>query len=182
MKQAQLYAAAAEFESASELYEAAKKIRDEGYQRWDVHSPFPIHGMDDAMGLGKSPLAWFVFFGGAFGALLGFVLQYYTSVIEYPVIVHGKPTSIHSVPAFFPVIFELTILCSAFTAVGGMLLFNRLPRWHHPVFNWERFKKVSDDGFFVVIEANDPNFSEEGTREFLEEIGGRNVTLIEDED
>lgn len=177
-----IYGIAAEFTSASELYEAAKKVRDRGFKRWDVHSPFPIHGMDEAMGLKKSPLAYFVFCGGLFGALLGFFLAYYPSVIEYPLVVDGKPNNIYTVPAFFPVIFELTILLSAFTVVGGMLVMNRLPRWHHPVFNWDGFKKVSDDGFVLVIEAEDPRFSETSTPEFLEKIGAQKVSVIEEEE
>lgn len=177
-----LYAIGAEFGSARDLYHAAQAIRERGFSKWDVFSPFPIHGMDDAMGLGKSKLSAFVFVGGLMGALIGFGLQYYTSIIDYPLVVQGKPTNIFTIPAFFPVIFELTILCAAFTAVFGMFIMNRMPRWNHPLFEWDRFERVSDDGFFAAIEASDPNFSLEETRAFLEEIGGRNITLVEEKE
>lgn len=179
---AKLYAIGAEFGSASDLYHAAEKIRDRGFRKWDVFSPFPIHGMDDAMGLGKSHLSAFVFVGGVTGALTGFLLQTIPSLVIYPLVVQGKPTNLFTIPAFFPVIFELTVLFSAFAAVFGMFALNRMPRWHHPLFDWERFERVTDDGFFAAIEASDPKFSIEETRAFLESIGGKNITLVEEKD
>lgn len=175
-----VYGIAAEFESAAALFSAAEKARDAGFRRWDVHSPFPIHGMDRAMGMGKSWLSAIVLIGGIAGLLTAAALQFYPSVYEYPLVVHGKPVNFHTVPAFFPIIFELTVLFSAFATVFGLLILNQLPRWHHPIFNWDRFSKASDDGFFLVVEARDPQFSETKTRKFLEEIGGRHVTLVHD--
>jgi len=177
-----LHAVGAEFDSARTLYHAAEHIRDEGYKRWDVHSPFPIHGMDKAMGLRKSIISILVFAGGVFGALTAFALQTYTSIIDYPLVVQGKPTNLYTIPAFFPIIFELTVLFAALTAVVGMIVINRLPRWNHPLFNWELFGKVTDNGFFAVIEAKDPQFDEAAVRQLLEAQGGRNVTAIYDED
>ncbi len=170
----------AEFPTAAALFHAAEKTRDKGFKRWDVHSPFPIHGMDQAMGLGKSWLSAVVLLGGLTGLFTAVVLEGYPSLIEYPVVVHGKPVTWATVPAFFPIFFELTILFSAFSAVGALLVFNQLPKWYHPLFNWERFTRVTDDGFFLVIEARDPKFSEASTRQFLEEIGGMHVTLVHD--
>ena len=175
-----VYGLGAEFETAADLLHAAEKIRDHGLSKWDVHTPFPIHGMDKAMGLGKSRLSAFVFVGGIIGLLTGVCLTTIPSFSLYPMIVHGKPYNWATIPAFFPIIFELTVLVSAFTAVGAMFALNQLPRWHHPIFNWERFAKVTDDGFFLVIESRDPKFSEERTKALLEEIGGTNVTLIHD--
>lgn len=175
-----VYGIGAEFAGAADLFHAAEKVRDAGFKRWDVHSPFPIHGMDAAMGLGKSWLSAVVLFGGITGLLTAAVLTMYPSLIEYPLIVNGKPTNFFSVPAFFPIMFELTVLFSAFACVGGMLVFNQLPKWYHPVFNWERFTKVTDDGFFLVIEARDPQFSEAKTSQFLEEIGGTHITVVHD--
>jgi hypothetical protein len=134
-------AAAAEVPSASALYHAAEKVRDAGYTRWDVYSPFPVHGMDHAMGLKKSWLSALVFCGGLTGLTIAALLQFYPSSIEYPLVVAGKPTNFFTVPAFFPIMFELTILLSAFTATFGMLALNGLPRWNHPMFNWNQFKK-----------------------------------------
>jgi hypothetical protein len=175
-----VYGLAAEFSSAPALFEAAEKVRDAGFKRWDVHSPFPIHGMDQAMGLGKSWLSAIVLIGGITGLLTAAVLEFYPSAIEYPVVVHGKPVTFATVPAFFPIMFELTVLCSAFACVFGLLILNQLPKWYHPMFNWDRFARVSDDAFFLVIEARDPKFSEGKTRQLLEQIGGTHVTLVHD--
>jgi Protein of unknown function (DUF3341) len=175
-----VYGLGAEFDTTAELMTAAEKVRDAGFKRWDVHTPFPVHGMDAAMGLGKSWLSGAVLCGGITGLLTAACLTFIPSWGIYPLIVHGKPFDWRTVPAFFPIFFELTILFSAFTTVFALLLMNQLPKWYHPVFNWERFKRATDDGFFVVIEARDPKFSETKTRELLESIGGKHVTLIHD--
>ncbi len=175
-----VFAIGAEFKSAADLMHAAEQVRDAGFKRWDVYSPFPIHGMDKAMGLGKSWLSALVFCGGLTGLTTGVVLQFYTSSFLYPTIVHGKPTDFATVPAFFPIMFELTILLSAFACVGGLALLTQLPKWYHPMFNWERFSRVTDNGYFLAIEARDPKFSETKTRQFLDEIGAANITLVHD--
>lgn len=137
--------------------------------------------MDHAMGLKKSVLSWFVFFGGAIGTVTAFLLQYGTQVLIYPTYVQDKPANLATTPAFFPVMFELTVLFAAFTTVFGMFILNRLPRLNHPLFASEQFLRFSDDAFFLVIEARDPKFSKERTKLFLDEIGGTNIELIEDE-
>jgi len=137
--------------------------------------------MDGAMGLGKSKLSWFVFVGGAIGTLTAFLLQYLTQVVIYPTYVQDKPANLATLPAFFPVMFELTILLAAFTAVFGSFILNRMPRWNHPLFVSEQFTRFSDDAFFVCIEARDPKFSKDDTRKLLEELGGTNIELIEDD-
>ena len=175
-----VYGMGAEFPSAKALFEAAEKIRDKGFKKWDVHSPFPIHGMDAAMGLGKSWLSAVVLCGGITGLLTAVVLEFYPSIIEYKLVVDGKPVTLATVPAYFPIMFELTVLCSAFACVFALLVMNQLPKWYHPIFNWDRFAKVTDNGFFLVIEARDPQFSETKTRALLEEIGGAHVTLVHD--
>ncbi|MEO6054927.1 MAG: DUF3341 domain-containing protein [Chthoniobacterales bacterium] len=171
----------AEFDSARSLYKAAEKIRDAGFRHWDVFSPFPIHGMDHAMGLKRSFLSKLVFIGGLTGISLATLMTFGASSFIYPLVVDGKPTNFFTVPAFFPIMFEFTILFSAFTAVFGMLIINGLPRWNHPLFNWDYFKKFSEDGFFLAIEANDPQFSEKRTRDLLESIGGTNITLVHED-
>ncbi len=174
-----VYAVGAEFSSAAELHVAAEKLRDAGYKRWDVHSPFPIHGMDAAMGLGKSPLGYLVFLGGFAGLFAALGLQWFTNIFDYPLVVHGKPVEFFgTLPAFFPVTFELTILFSAFTAVFGLMLFTGLPRWHHPLFDWERFAKVTDDGFFAVVEARDQQFDVDTLVELFESLGASAVDVI----
>src|SRR5690606_32101636 len=119
--------------------------------------------------------------GGALGLLTAFLLQYITQVLIYPTVVQAKPANIYTVPAFFPVMFELTILFSAFTALFTCLAMMKLPRLHHPLFNSANFTRFSDDRFFVCIEARDPKFSPEKTKSFLEEIGGTSIELVEDE-
>jgi hypothetical protein len=175
--QKEFFGLGAQFASARELYEAAQKIRDAGYKRWDVHSPYPIHGMDAAMGLPGSKVSLFSLIGGAVGACSAFVLVYYTSAIEYPLVVQGKPY--FAFEPTFPVFFELTILLTAFFTVGAMFLLNLMPRYHHPVFEWDRFEKVTDDAFFIVVEAGDPLFSETETAELLRSLGGEHITRIE---
>ena len=177
----EVYGIGAEFPSAAALYEAAKHVRDAGFKRWDVHSPFPIHGMDDAMGLGKSWLSAAVLCGGITGLLTATVLEFGPSSFIYPLIVHGKPRNLFTIPAFFPIMFELTVLFSAFTCFFAMLIMNGLPRWYHPIFNWDRFARATNDGFFLVIEARDPRFTELEARELLEGSGGQHVTVIHEE-
>ena len=186
----------AEFDSVKDLYHAAEQVRDAGYNRWDVHSPFAIHGMDEAMGNPRSKLPYLVFCGGITGTTIAFILQTVTQtnfwgslglkfvqdVVEtYPTVVQAKPIDIWTLPAFFPVMFELTILFSAFTTLFGLLALIGLPRWNHPLFASKRFGKFSDDGFFVCIEARDPKFSQEGTKNLLEKAGGKNIELVEDD-
>jgi hypothetical protein len=174
----QSFAVVAEFGSAAELYHAAEQVRDAGYRFWDVHSPFPIHGMNKAMGLGKSPLGYIIFCGGLTGLLTAASLEFIPSSFLYPLIVHGKPVDFFTVPAFFPVMFELTILFSAFTAFFGVFILNRLPRLHHPLFDYLPFQRVTNDAFFLVIESGDPKYSEGVTRDFLQRLGSKEVKVI----
>ena len=176
-----VYGMGAEYPSAAALYEAAKVVRDAGFKRWDVHSAFPIHGMDEAMGLGKSWLSGWVLFGGVSGLLTAVIMEFGPSSFLFPLIVHGKPTNFMTVPAFFPIMFELTVLFGAFAAFFAMLIMNGLPRPHHPIFNWERFSRATNDGFFLVIEARDPRFTENEARQLLEKSGGQHVTIIHDD-
>lgn len=179
-EQRKVYGIGCEFNNPAELMQAAEKVRDAGFKRWDVHSPYPIHGMDKAMGLGKSWLSAIVFCGGVLGLLTGVALQFVPSSFIYPIVVAGKPTNFMTVPAFIPIMFELTILFSAFSCIAGLCVLTQMPKWYHPVFNWERFRRVTDNGYYLVIEARDPKFSELKTRKFLDEIGGNHVTLVHD--
>ena len=177
----EVYGMAAEYSSAPALYEAAKMVRDAGFKRWDVHSPFPIHGMDDAMGLGKSWLSAVVLIGGILGISTAMFIEFGSSWGLYPLIVHGKPFDWKVVPAFFPIMFELTVLFGAFAAFFAWQGMNGLPRWYHPLFNWERFSRVTNDGFFLAIEARDPRFTENGVRELLEQTGGQHITIVHED-
>ncbi len=170
------YGILARFQDPGTLLKAAESIRDAGYKNFDCHSPFPIHGMDQAMGLKRSPLGWIVgataFCGGS--AALG--LQWWTHAIEYPIVISGKP--FFSFQAFVLVTFAMAVLGGAVAATFGMLFLNRLPRYHNHLFFSKQFETTSDDCFFISIDANDKNFKDHQSKEFLESIGGYDVELI----
>jgi hypothetical protein len=172
----------AEFDTPGDCLHAAEKLRDAGYTQFDTHSPFPIHGMDAAMGLPDSKLGWIVFPVGLTGTTLAFLMMHWMNNIDYPLVIGGKPTSIGSIPSMVPIMFELTVLLSAFGTVLGMFHLNRLPRHHHPVFNSERFSAFSNDKFFVSVESSDPKWSLEKTKKLLEGCHPTNIELIYDDD
>ncbi len=171
------YGVLARFDSAKALYHACEKVRDAGYRKWDAHSPFPVHGLDDAMGMPASRLPWIVLVLGLSGAGGGMLLQWWVAVHGYPLVISGKP--LFSWPAFVPVTFELGILFGAIGAVFGMLALNRLPMLYHPLFNSAQFEQFSDDKFFVSIEAWDPKFDGKSTVDFLKQIGSTHVELVD---
>ncbi len=169
----------AEFTTPKDVVHAAEKVRDAGYKRWDVHTPFPIHGMDKAMGISDSALGWIVLLSGLTGVSAAFLLMWYTNGVDYPLIIGGKPG--FSLPSMVPVMFELTILLSAFGAVLGMLGLNQLPRHHHHVFYSERFERATDDRFFVSIDAGDERFDVEETQKLLASLHPESLELIQEE-
>jgi hypothetical protein len=169
----------AEYDKTSDVYHAAEKVRDAKYTRWDVHTPFPVHGMDDAMGLKMSLVGYIALAAGLTGTMTAFLLMWWTNGIDYPYIIGGKPP--FSLPSMVPVMFELTILLTGFGTVFGMLGLNQLPRHHHPVFYSDRFEGASDDKFFISIEAADPEFDLEETRVLLESTHPTHIELIEEE-
>ncbi len=177
-----VYGYLAEFKSASALYKAAEQIRDAGFRKWDCYSPYPIHGLDSAMGVKRSILPYLVFCGGITGTATAYALAYTTQVVLYPTVVQAKPANMFTVPAFFPIMFELTILFSVLTVLFGVLALMQLPRLNHPLFASRQFHRATDDGFFIAIEARDPKFSPNGTRDLLADIGGANIELVEEED
>lgn len=166
----------ARFAGPRQLLNACTRLREAGYSRWDAHSPFPVHGLDRAMGLRQSPLPWIVLVLGLAGAAGGMLLQWWVAVRAYPLVISGKP--LFSWPAFVPVTFELGVLFGALGAVFGMLGLNQLPTLHHPIFESVRFERVTDDGFFISVESGDPKFDPAGTREFLQGLGAEDVELI----
>jgi hypothetical protein len=172
----------AEFSTTHDVLHAAEKVRDAGYVRWDTHTPFPVHGMDRAMGLGDSRLGWLVLVCALTGLTGAFVMMHWMNGIDYPLIIGDKPGGAPgTLPSMVPILFELTILLSAFGAVFGMLFLNRLPRHNHPVFESDRFRKATDDKFFISIEADDPRFDVDKTRSLLEGVHAEHVEVIEEE-
>ena len=173
-----VYGLMAEFDDPTTLVAATDRAHHQGYRRMDAYSPFPIEELHDAIGSPPSRLPLIVLIGGLLGCIGGYVLQYWVSVVAYPVNVGGKP--FHSWPAFIPVTFECTILAAALAAVLGMLALNGLPMPYHPVFNVPRFALASRNRFFLVIEAADTNFELEETRRFLETLDPREVSTVAD--
>lgn len=169
----------AEFDTAGDVVHAAEKLRDAGYSSWDTHTPFPIHGMDRAMGLPDSRLGWVVLLMAASGLTAAVAMMYWMNGIDYPLVIGGKPPG--AVPSMIPVMFELTVLFSAFGAVFGMLGLNRLPRHHHPVFESDRFRAATDDKFFVSVEADDPRFDLSKTRDLLQKAHAKHIEVVEEE-
>jgi hypothetical protein len=151
-------------------------VRDAGYTKFDAFSPFPIHGLGEAIGFKERSVAKIVLIGGIIGLIAGYSLEYWTSVVDYPLNIGGRP--MHSWPMFVPPAFETTILFAAIAAVVGMLGLNGLPQPYHPVFNVPRFSMASQDSFFLVIESDDPKFDAEGTRQMLTSLQPREIVEV----
>lgn len=164
---APLHGILAEYDTPTAVVKASKKVRDAGYENWDTYTPFPIHGIEKAMGIKMTKLPWFVICAAIMGLTTAIVLQWWTNAVDYKWIISGKP--FWSWPANVPIMFELTVLFSAFATLGGMLALNNLPLPSHPLDLKERFRRVSDDKFFLLIEARDPRFDEVATRKLLSE-------------
>jgi mono/diheme cytochrome c family protein len=170
----ELYGVLAEFESPGALVKAARSVRDAGYSDFDCYSPFPVHGIDDAMGIKRTILPVLVFAGGIAGTIGGLFLQWWMNAYNWPWNVSGKPA--WSIPANIPIAYETTILLSVLTTFFGMWILNKLPQVWHPFFKQDRFLKVSDDGFMLGIEARDRRFDLARTTALLEKAG---ATAIE---
>lgn len=172
-----LYGLMAEFDTASAVVRAAKRTYSAGYRKINGYSPYPIEELSEAIGFHKTILPWLVFAGGVIGGLSGFGLMYFTSVIDYPIMVGGRPFL--SIPSFIPITFECTILGAALTAVVSMILLNGLPQPYHPVFNVPRFALASRERFFLVVEAKDPKYDYAETKNFLESLKPQEVFDVE---
>ena len=172
----------AEFETAHDVLVAAGKVREAGYKKWDTHTPFPVHGMDQAMGLDDSRLGWIVIVCAVTGLSGALLMMHWMNGVDYPLIVGDKPGGgPGALPSMVPIMFELTVLLSAFGAVFGMLGLNKLPQHNHPVFESDRFRAASDDKFFISIEAGDPKFDVDKTRALLEKAHAAHVEVLEED-
>jgi hypothetical protein len=171
------YGILAQFATPADLYHACERVRDAGFTRWDAHSPFPVHGLEKAMGIRRSRLPWIVLVMGLTGCALGFGLQWWVHAEAYPLVISGKPYL--AWPAYIPITFEVGVLFAALGAVFGMLGLNGLPMHHHPLFKSQVFERVTDDAFFISIESWDPRFDASTTGKLLESLGARTVELLE---
>ncbi|MEN9359513.1 MAG: hypothetical protein RL095_1048 [Verrucomicrobiota bacterium] len=167
------------FDNPTDILAAAEKVRAQGYKKIDVHSPFPIHGIEKAIGVKATPLPWISLLGGTAGCLGAWYFQYWTT-LDYPMIISGKPGLLHSTPAWFVVVFCVTILLCAFATLGGFMVLNDFPKYYSPLHKVKGFNRASDDQFFLVVSAADPQFDQRKTRDFLAQIGGQDVTVVTD--
>lgn len=173
----QPYGLIATFDSAADIYHAAARVRDAGYKQWDCITPFPVHGLDGAMGLRRSIVPRISLAGGITGFCTGMSIIAWADYFSYPLIVGGKP---FFSPLFaFPVSYELTILFTAFATIIGMFVLNGLPKHYHPVLKYDDIKRGLDDRFFIVIESRDPRFDAGNTKALLEQIGGKDIKELE---
>ncbi|HEV2617417.1 MAG TPA: DUF3341 domain-containing protein [Candidatus Acidoferrales bacterium] len=177
MKTKPIYGLLAEFDQPEQLLEAARKAHAAGYERIDAFTPMPIEGLAEACGFRRTKIAPITLAGGIFGCFGGFGIQYYASVINYPLNIGGRPYN--SWPAFIPITFEMTVLFAAIACVGGLLVLNGLPSPYHPVFNVPRFALASRNRFFLCVKARDKRFDLAGTRNFLESLNSVGVYDIE---
>jgi hypothetical protein len=171
-----VYGIVAEFDTPEKLMEAAEQARHAGYRKMDAYTPFPVHGLSEAIGFHDVRMPWMIFAGGLLGAFIGYTLQWYTLSVDYPLNVGGKP--LNSIPSFVPITFECTILFSALTAVFGMLALNRLPKPYHSIFNAPGFERASQDRFFLCIEAIDKQYNAAAIRDFLSRLNPLSVNEV----
>ena len=173
----QKYGIIAAFDTPAELYQGCEQVRDAGFSRWDALTPFPIHGLDYAMGMPRSKLPRFSLAGGITGFCTGMSFIAWLGLSEYPLVVGGKP--LFSPMFAFPVSYELTILFTAFASIFGMFFLNRLPMHYHPVMKAPGFVRAMDDRLYIVIETADPKFNATETRALLQRAGGKDIVEIE---
>jgi len=178
----------AEYDTPNAIAQAAMKVRDAGYQDWDCHTPYAMHGMDEAMGLKPTRIGFISFFFGMFGVGLAVFMMQYTNAFSfdllnigagYPLVVGGKPPG--AFPSMVPIMFELGVLLCGFATLFGLLHIIKLPRYNHPIFESDRFEAASDDKFFISIEAGDQKFDLERTKTLLESTDPTHLELVEEE-
>ncbi len=185
---AQLIGLMAEFEDVTSVFAATEKVRDAGFKNFDVHAPFPIHHIDRAMGMKPTKLPWIALCGGLIGLTFGASLVYFSNAITpegapvslqgYQFLISGKP--LFSLPANIPILFETTILFTAFAIVLGMLRLNNLPMHYNPLFKSDRFRRATQDKFFIVIDADDDQFDKDKTQQFLFDAGAEAIEEVWD--
>jgi hypothetical protein len=171
-----VYAVMGAFHEPDELVKAGKKIREMGYTKIDAMSPFPVHGIDDAIGVPRSILGWIVICIGLCGTATALLLIWYCGAINYPLVIGGKP--LFDFTFSIPITFELTILFSAFATVIGMFGLNGLPRLYHPADNYKNSYRATDDRFLLLVEANDPKFDAQATAEHFRSVGAHDVEVV----
>lgn len=177
MSVSSLHGLLAEFASVDQLVTAIARARTEAhYAAIEAYSPFPIEGLDEALGPRRDRIPLFMLLGAIVGGLGTFALEWYSAVFDYPINVGGRPTG--SWPAFLPPAIEMTVLGAVLFGVIAMLIGNGLPRLHHPLFGVKAFERASNDRFFLLLRADDPNFDARSAREFLDTLGSLTISEV----
>jgi hypothetical protein len=166
----------AEFATADEILRATREARRAGYRDMDAYTPYPVEGLASELGLPRTRVPFVVLTAGLVGAAVGYFMQYWSMAVDYPFNVAGRP--LNSWPVFIPITFEVMVLIASFATLLGVLFLNGLPQPHHPVFNAPRFAHASQDRFFLCIEATDPRFRQEETRQFLADLHPAEVVEV----
>jgi hypothetical protein len=171
-----IYGLVAEFDDPDTLLHAAEQASDAGYTRLDAYTPFPVHGMSEAVGKDSTRLPWFVFAGGMTGLTSAILLVTYATLLDYPMLLHGRPP--FNWQTSVPIFFEMSILFAAFATIFGLLASCNLPAYYHPMFNAPNFERATQDGFFLCIEATDPKFDRSSTQQFLQGLHAKAVSEV----
>jgi len=180
-KEEPLYAIGARFDTPTALLHAVDRLRDEGVSLYECFTPYPVHGLTQAMRLPKSLLAFLVLGGGLSAVLIALSMELIPSCLIYPLVVDGKPLNLDALPQYIPIVVALTIMIGAVTAVVGMIALGGMPRWNNPMFAWDLFAKDASRGFFLAVEARDRKFSTSALTELLHELGAGDITAIHQE-
>lgn len=176
-----LYAIGARFDSPDALLHAVETLQKNGYSSYECFTPYPLHGLPEAMRLKKSILSFLVLGGGVTAVLIALSMELIPSTLIYPLVVDGKPLNLSALPQYIPITVALTLMIGAITAVVGMILLGGMPRLNNPIFAWDLFATESYRGFFLAIEANDKMFSSATINKLLHDLGGREITAIHQE-
>ena len=172
----QPFALVASFDTPAKLYSACEAIRDAGFKKFDAHTPFPVHGLERAMGVRPTRLPWIVLGCGLTGLFGAFLMQWWMGGVDYPLVMSGKPP--FALQSSVPIGFELTVLLSAFGCFFGMWASNGLPRFYHPVMKYSAFTRATDDRFLISVEVSDPKFDAGKVRQLLSDLGGQQIEEV----
>lgn len=179
---APVHAVGARFDSPDALIGAVESLRAAGYSAVDCYTPYPVHGLAEAMRLPKSVLSFLVLGGGVTAVLIALSMELVPSTLIYPLVVDGKPLNLSALPQYVPIVVALTLMISAIVAVTGMILLGGMPRLNHPMLAWDLFAKDASRGFFLAVPARDARFSDAGVTELLNDLGATDVVTIHEEE
>lgn len=180
-QEAPLYGLGVRFDSPEKILRAATALREKGYTHFESYTPYPIHGLTEAMRLPKSILSFLVLLAGISTVVGVLLLEMVPGCFFYPLTVDARPSNFSALPQYIPIIVALTLMIGAATAVNGMFVLGGMPRLNHPMFAWDLFSKEASRGFFLVVEASDKKFSLPVLSELLHDLGGSNLTAIHEE-